>query len=73
MPHKPVILFAAKARVESKIAVPFAKHFIATFPKQFKTTGGAINFAKRMIEEEEGVWQLPGSKEVKNGNSNRES
>ena len=65
MSYNPVILFAAKARVESKVTVPFVKHYLATFPKKFKTTGGAINFAKRMIEEEEGVWQLPGSKEVR--------
>ena len=62
MTYNPVILFAAKDRVASKGSVPFVRHYVATFPKEYKTSHGAINFAQRMIEEEEGVWQLPGSK-----------
>ncbi len=65
MAYNPVIFFAAKDRVKSKISVFFMRHYEATFPKEYKTTQGAINYALHMIEEEEGVWQLPGCKGVK--------
>ena len=65
MGYQPVIFFAAKDRVKSPIHVPFVKHYKATFPQIFKTQQGAMNFAERNIIYEEGVWQLPASKEVK--------
>lgn len=68
MPYKPVIFFASKERVESAIRVPFVKHYIATFPKTYKTSWGATNYAIKQIitEELDSVWQLPGAKKVKN-------
>ena len=59
--YNPVIFFAAKDRVPNSIYVPFVRHYEATFPKVYSRKGDAINFAKRNIEEEEGVWQLPGA------------
>lgn len=65
MMYKPVILFRAKCFATTPIDVIFGKHYEAVFPKEYKTSYGAISFAKRQIDIDEDVWQLPASREVK--------
>lgn len=65
MMYQPVIIFASKDRARRPIDVLCVKHYEATFPLYYKTEKGATNFAERTIEQEDGVWQLPGAKKKK--------
>ncbi len=63
--YQPVIFFRAKCFAKTPIHVVYRKHYEATFPQKYKTESGAINFAKKQIVEEDGIWQLPAAKLVK--------
>ena len=61
--YLPCVLFRAKCFAETPIQVIFRKHYEALWKdKPFKTEQGALNFAKRQIEHDPDVWQLPASK-----------
>ena len=63
--YHPVIFFRAKCFAKTPIHVIFQKHYEATFPQTYKTQKGAINFARRQIDFDLDVWQLPAAKEIK--------
>lgn len=62
--YYPVILFRAKCFAKTPIHVIFDKHYEATWDKPYKTERGAINYAKKNIIEEDGVWQLSGARRI---------
>ena len=64
MKYYPVILFRAKCFAKTPIDVIFHKNYEALWDKPFKTQQGALNYAKRNIIEEDGIWQVPGAKEI---------
>ena len=65
MAYLPCILFRAKCFAETPVAVIFQKHYEAIWEnKPFKTSKGAINFARKQIEHDSDMWQLPSSKLV---------
>ena len=61
--YKPAILFRAKCFAKTPLDVISGRHYEAIFPKRYKTSYGAINFAKHQIEGDKDVWQLPASKQ----------
>ncbi len=65
MAYLPCIFFRAKCFAETPIHVLYHKHYEALWAeKPFKTERGAMNFAKRQIEYDPDVWQLPATKKA---------
>ena len=64
MTYNPCVLFRAKCFASNPYQVIFGKHYEATWEKNYKTEQGAIDFARRQIEPDPDVWQLPGCKTV---------
>ena len=62
--YRPIIKFASKDRAKTPLHVLYIEHYTATFPQVYKTEHGAINFARRNMKKEDGVWQLPGAQAV---------
>ena len=64
--YSPVILFRAKCFARTPFHVIYGKAYEATWEdKQYKTARGAINFARKQIDHDKDVWQLPSAKRIK--------